>query len=314
MYKLLLCLRYLRTRYIALASIISVTLGVATMIVVNSVMAGFGTEMRDRIHGLLADVIIETHSMDGEPNPEALIARVKEAAGEHIAGMTATVEVYGMLSFRYGGEYVTRPVTIIGIDPAGKAEVGPLVDYLDSYRAHVEDGKITRPPLRDRSVPAGWTLTSEAKKRRADWAELQRSLALWSSHGTPIDEPRASGVETAAASAPPVFEVANDTDAPVFADDEAIQQTSAAQIAPPDFFPSETPTSKTDPEEPQAGRVYVGEGLISYPYEDPATGKVKTQMWVRPGDDVKLSTIGTSVPPEPVHFNATVVDVFKSGM
>ncbi|MBA3313508.1 MAG: hypothetical protein H0T47_09510, partial [Planctomycetaceae bacterium] len=46
MYKLLLCLRYLRTRYIALASIISVTLGVATMIVVNSVMAGFGTEMR----------------------------------------------------------------------------------------------------------------------------------------------------------------------------------------------------------------------------------------------------------------------------
>ena len=40
MYKLLLCWRYLRTRYIALASIVSVTLGVATMIVVNSVMAG----------------------------------------------------------------------------------------------------------------------------------------------------------------------------------------------------------------------------------------------------------------------------------
>ena len=35
MYKLVLCLRYLRTRYIALASIISVMLGVATMIVVN---------------------------------------------------------------------------------------------------------------------------------------------------------------------------------------------------------------------------------------------------------------------------------------
>ena len=56
MYKLLLCVRYLRTRYIALASIISVMLGVATMIVVNSVMAGFTTEMRDRIHGFLADI------------------------------------------------------------------------------------------------------------------------------------------------------------------------------------------------------------------------------------------------------------------
>ena len=40
MYKLLLSSRYLRTRFIALASIISITLGVATMIVVNSVMNG----------------------------------------------------------------------------------------------------------------------------------------------------------------------------------------------------------------------------------------------------------------------------------
>ncbi len=44
MYKLLLSCRYLRTRYIALASIISVTLGVGTLIVVNSVMAGFARD------------------------------------------------------------------------------------------------------------------------------------------------------------------------------------------------------------------------------------------------------------------------------
>jgi lipoprotein-releasing system permease protein len=53
MYKLLLCWRYLRTRYIALVSIISVMLGVATMIVVNSVMEGFTSEMQNRIHGIL---------------------------------------------------------------------------------------------------------------------------------------------------------------------------------------------------------------------------------------------------------------------
>ena len=46
MYQILLCWRYLRTRYIALASIISVTLGVATMIVVNCVMDGFTIEMQ----------------------------------------------------------------------------------------------------------------------------------------------------------------------------------------------------------------------------------------------------------------------------
>ena len=38
-----LCWRYLLTRYLARACIISVMLGVATLIVVNSVMAGFST-------------------------------------------------------------------------------------------------------------------------------------------------------------------------------------------------------------------------------------------------------------------------------
>ena len=49
MYKLILCWRYLQTRYIALASVISVTLGVATLIVVNSVMSGFTHEMQYRL-------------------------------------------------------------------------------------------------------------------------------------------------------------------------------------------------------------------------------------------------------------------------
>ena len=53
MFKLLLAWRYLRTRYIALASIVSVMLGVATLIVVNSVMAGFAHEMHTRLHGIL---------------------------------------------------------------------------------------------------------------------------------------------------------------------------------------------------------------------------------------------------------------------
>ena len=70
MYKLLLCWRYLRTRYIALASIVSVMLGVATMIVVNSVMAGFTSEMRDRIHGILSDMVFESRSLEGFPDPE----------------------------------------------------------------------------------------------------------------------------------------------------------------------------------------------------------------------------------------------------
>ena len=76
MYKYLLCWRYLKTRYIALASIISVMLGVATMIVVNAVMAGFAEKMRDRLHGVLADVVVECISLDGFYNADEVMARV----------------------------------------------------------------------------------------------------------------------------------------------------------------------------------------------------------------------------------------------
>jgi lipoprotein-releasing system permease protein len=77
MYKLLLCWRYLRTRYIALASIVSVTLGVATMIVVNSVMAGFSREMQSRIHGILSDVVVEAQSLDGFYDPDRHMAMIR---------------------------------------------------------------------------------------------------------------------------------------------------------------------------------------------------------------------------------------------
>ena len=116
MYKLLLCWRYLRTRYIALASIVSVTLGVATMIVVNSVMQGFTSEMQNRIHGILSDVVIETYSLDGMPDTPAHVAQIRKAAGDDIEAMTPTVVVPAMLDYQYGGMPIVRPVQLIGID------------------------------------------------------------------------------------------------------------------------------------------------------------------------------------------------------
>src|SRR4029079_12805908 len=64
-YKLLLCLRYLRTRYLAFICIVSVMLGVATLIVVNAVMSGFSTKLKDRLHGVLSDVVVDTDRVDG---------------------------------------------------------------------------------------------------------------------------------------------------------------------------------------------------------------------------------------------------------
>ncbi|MFO0893287.1 MAG: ABC transporter permease, partial [Isosphaeraceae bacterium] len=115
MYKYLLCWRYLRTRYIALASVISVMLGVATMIVVNSVMAGFADKMRDRLHGVLADLVVESISLDGFYNYEDVMARITEAAGDEIVALAPTMETPGILKYRYGSGSYTRTVQIIGV-------------------------------------------------------------------------------------------------------------------------------------------------------------------------------------------------------
>ena len=130
MYKLLLCWRYLRTRYIALASIVSVMLGVATMIVVNSVMAGFTEEMEERIHGILSDVTFASVSLDGVPDAEAHMREIRRMAGSYIEGLSPTVHVPAMLTFTFNGENVTRPISLIGIDEATYASVGDFGKYL----------------------------------------------------------------------------------------------------------------------------------------------------------------------------------------
>ncbi|MFQ5733968.1 MAG: ABC transporter permease [Planctomycetaceae bacterium] len=391
MYKLLLSLRYLRTRYIALASIISVMLGVATMIVVNSVMAGFSSEMRDRIHGILADVIVETTSLDGTRDPEKHMAVIRQVVGDEVEAMTATVEVYGMISFRYHGQWITRPITLVGIKPEEKAKVGPLTDYLESYNEvrekDPETGKlvVTRPPLRSRDVPPGWQLTADALKRREAWAyRKQVSGPLHGGGGgandslpvegpdplkifdpknddnnaSPFDSsvpgPPASGrrkpadaskearrpdflksppedfespfrkkagptadnkERTPAAPTPKTETKSRDSDnVPQFVDQVPIgEQPKGVDGGPGNPFPN-SDEPEFDPMTPLEGRVYIGMGLISFPFEDPKTGRVKMIMMVQPGDDVKISTVNAGRPPKAVHFNATVVDVFKSGM
>ncbi len=180
MYKLLLCWRYLRTRYIALASIISVMLGVATMIVVNAVMAGFTTEMENRLHGILSDLTLESRSLEGMYDPQHQMEQIRRVAGDQIAGMTPTVVVPAMLSFRYGGEWITRQVELIGIDQQTHAEVSDFARFLQhpdnrrrlSFELH-ESGYDTRDhqagpeaPPRPQMGLSGWTY-------RRRWAEVQ---------------------------------------------------------------------------------------------------------------------------------------------
>ena len=132
MYKLLLCVRYLQTRYLAFICIVSVMLGVATLLVVNAVMSGFSTKLKDRLHGVLSDVVIDTDRMEGFPeSPGAMIRRIQNCpAGDRIEAITPTVEVFAILQHNFRGQVITKPVRLIGIDPAGRASVGGFSEFL----------------------------------------------------------------------------------------------------------------------------------------------------------------------------------------
>jgi lipoprotein-releasing system permease protein len=131
-YKVLLCWRYLRTRYLAMVCIVSVMLGVATLLVVNSVMSGFSTKLRERLHGLLSDVIIEGWDYNGFENPEAKMAAIRADPflNERVEAMTPTLEIFAMLQYTYNGAPFARPVRLIGIEPEGRAKIGGFAEHL----------------------------------------------------------------------------------------------------------------------------------------------------------------------------------------
>jgi lipoprotein-releasing system permease protein len=343
MYKFLLSTRYLRTRFIALASIISVMLGVATMIVVNSVMAGFGVEMKDRLHGILADVIISTNSMNGVPDAGKWMDLIQKVGGDQIAGMTASVEVYGMMTFNLNGEPITRPVTLVGIEPRGKAKVGPLKEYLVSYQQG----------LRDPDSEPGWELTDEAREYRQNlvyfnnpWEDSMEPLWSDDKEGDlSAENPDAEGpvqvpeLSTPESEVPPFAPEAGSPTAPEQPIPAPKSEASATNEDSWKAVPAAEPKAKPDAGQPKTnepydpfldqqnkeilekpstdpkeGRVYVGINLISYKYTDPQTGKVHDRMMVRPGDDISISTVGTSMPPSPVSLAVTVTDILKTGM
>jgi lipoprotein-releasing system permease protein len=164
-YKLLLCWRYLRTRFLALVCIVSVMLGVATLIVVNSVMAGFSTKLKQRLHGLLSDVVIEGPDLDGFGDPYGLMARIREDPflDERIVAMTPTMEVIALIQFNCNGRPMVRMVRLIGIDAASRGAVGGFSEYLLDER--------------NRASPS-FELRGEALQRYQEARRRNEALAL----------------------------------------------------------------------------------------------------------------------------------------
>jgi len=335
MYKLLLCLKYLRTRFIALASIISVTLGVATLIVVNSVMAGFTNEMQKRIHGILSDVVIEGYGLSGFQNADDVVARIHEIGGDRVAGVTTTAHVPAMLNFQFRGQWVTRQVNLIGIDEATYADVSDFGEFL----LHEENRRRISFALReggyDDRLPkeTGWErrrryallqAAYEEEMRRIEEARTPRQFSATYPHPNPLPEREGTRRLTEEVHVPPpVFDEPNSQEPPAGA---ARDLAATSQAAVTDPFATARPAGppplagesgqtghRFHPGEEQFTGIILGIGLalVRRPTEE---GKSEDFFLCAPGDDVKITVPTDGAPPQPVSENFTVVDFYESKM
>jgi lipoprotein-releasing system permease protein len=293
----------LKTRYIALASIISVTLGVATMIVVNSVMEGFQREMQSRIHGILADVVFESHDLEGFPDPATHMERIRRVAGAYIAGMTPTVAVPGQLAFDVDNHRHTLHVTFIGIDRETYGQVSDFARYLK----HPDNRRQLGFELHDGGYATGdGDDAADTALRGAGWPHRRRTSEQKKAQSTP----------------PPVAPVplsAPEADLPP---DEIVHNgwkfrrirraekngAEAVKLQQNPFVDNQAPVPAFDPARETHTGIVMGIDLA----------RVKDgnghRFLVVPGDDVMVTVPTAGNPPKAASLPFTVVDFYESGM
>ncbi|MCA9105412.1 MAG: ABC transporter permease [Planctomycetales bacterium] len=329
MYKLLLAWRYLRSRYIALASIVSVTLGVATLVVVNSVMSGFTTEMHKRLHGILSDIefsgsgLGEIHDVDGH------LADIKQILGDDLECASAIVRVPALVHQQFHGRMITQQLMLIGIDAETYGKVSDFSPYLlaEQHRNQpafdlLESGYDER--LGDE---AGW----DYRRRYTQFQREQRRL-MNEAYGISGDsgvvenldesafvesddessQPAASGVVfTPLPAQPPVIVSDGET---------SIDSPPRVVTSPPsgnDPFAAARSREQGhifDPMVEQHPGIILGVALSSRKFHDPETNEVREVFIDRPGDDVQITLPSSGTPPRPTAGIFTVVDYYESQM
>ncbi|MDA7951934.1 MAG: FtsX-like permease family protein [Pirellulaceae bacterium] len=326
MFKLLLSWRYLKTRYIALASIISVTLGVATLIVVNSVMEGFTATMHARLHGVLSDIVIEGPGINGFGNVPGHVNEIKKVVGKDLKGVTATVKVPAMLNYKVrtlsGEQWITHQILLIGIDEKSYADVSDFSNFLlhENNRKQLdfllqESGY---DPKKNRIATAGW-------QHRRKRARFEKNLQLERGRSQSQSLPSTSTQTQQTVFRPPVTLTSQ---APL-AQDDAQQQSHPPQIELPkvnaisgqsfsqgsDPFKGHHQQTQNlfDPETEQHTGIILGISLVSQSIRNQA-GEVTERCLAQPGDDVKVTFPSTGTPPQAVSDSFTIVDLYESKM
>lgn len=113
MYKWFLAWRYLHTKLVAVFGIAAVTLCVALVIVVLSVMGGFLDTIRDRSRGLHSEIVVENGILQGFPYYAEFAEYVQRELPDTIRATSPVVYSYAI--FRVPATSMTKPARVLGI-------------------------------------------------------------------------------------------------------------------------------------------------------------------------------------------------------
>lgn len=309
MYKLLLAWRYLRTRFIAIASVVSVTLGVATLIVVNSVMSGFVHEMYDRLHSFCSDIDIASPGLGEIYAVDYRMQQIQAVVGEDLVACTGVVQVPALLQFEFRGRAMTQQIMLIGIDDATYGQVTDFAPFLLNVHQQSNLDFLLKEDGYDlRFGEAGWPY-----RRRQ--AQLVRNL-----RGETM--PRQNTAPQATATTPIDLKpnLLPLPDAPPNLDALATTESGGEQDAPSMSDPYAATRQQIHPEEDfdasrdQYTGIILGLAISNRKFKDPHTGENCEMHLLRPGDDVQLTLPTAGPTPSPITQNCTIVDFYHSKM
>ena len=338
MYKILLSWRYLRTRFIALASIVSVTLGVATLIVVNSVMSGFVDQMKHRLHGVLSDIEMSAPLLSEIHHSQYTVEQIRELLGDDLEEVTCVVRTPALMAFQSpNGMSVQQQVILIGIDDETFGKVTDFEPYLQHARKQTEFNF----ELEQNGYPndyglAGWELRRErakvlaeqerrikelhqqsmrrAKQEQSQWDVNQPTVAQ-ASFQEPAESPRAGVVKPKFAPLPskirPIDEVLAEKELDTASQPDKPSFTGVDPHA--HLRPKIAAEDRFDLAKDQYTGIIIGQAIAKRLMVDDEQN-VSDFFLLRPGDDVQVmvTTVGRS--PKPVSDMCTVVDFYNSNM
>ncbi len=128
-----LSLRYLFSRVDSFLAMLLLSCGVATLVIVTSVMGGFQREFHKKIRGTLSDVSVESSTFFGIYDGDPMMASIRAVDG--VTGVAPFVENLVVFDTRTTQDWGQ----LKGVDPKLEPTVGDFSTYVQSVRERLEE-------------------------------------------------------------------------------------------------------------------------------------------------------------------------------